>query len=355
MSTGKKSLRSLLKNYELVSKLEKIGITTAKDLLDSNKYYLMNQLSLSLKDIDIILYEASGNLFDQNKVTCLELYNETVNSKKYMSTSVTTIDNALRGGLPIGSITEIVGSPGTGKTQFCFGVCIKALVDHWKNNPYNDGGVLYYDTENKFDAIRFKKIAMCKFPELFDPLISTDANHRLDKLCSKIEIRKVSSTNELNEDISSKETKDLIVERGISLIIIDSIACLFKNEYGGDDRDKEKFLMAPAAMLKTIADKASVTVLVTNQVSQTDSTSDDTNIYGDTYIQNSSEIKPFLGPSWHHCITSRLVMQSTLINFIQSDEKFIHITKSPVAPYSKIMYTITDAGITCLNSNVNII
>jgi len=353
--TTKKSLRNLLNNYELVNKLERIGITTAKDLLESNKYYLMNQLSLSLKDIDIIIYEASGNLFDQNKITCLEIFNEITTSKRFMSTSVITIDNALRGGLPIGSITEIVGSPGTGKTQFCLGVCIQSLVDHWKNNSYNDGGVLYYDTENKFDATRFKKIAISKFPELFDPLISTDASHRLDKLCSKVEIRKVNSTNELNEDISSKETKDLIVERGISLIIIDSIACLFKNEYGGDDRDKEKFLMAPAAMLKTIADKAGVTVLVTNQISQVDSSFDDTNIFGDTYIQNSSEIKPFLGPTWHHCITSRLVMQSSLINFIQSDERFIHLTKSPIAPYSKIMYTITDAGITCLSNDSNII
>ena len=357
---SRKSLNTLLSNRDVVTKLAQLGITTSRDLLEANKILLIYHLNLSLRDVDEVIQEVSSNLFDQRLTSCREIYSEYLKSQNFMSSSIKSLDDALRGGLPIGRLTEIVGSAGAGKTQFCLGVCVHAIVDHWKKNAFAvvntadgnapaysaGGGVLYYDTENKFDAIRFKKIAINKFPELFDSQFSTDAVHRLEILCSKVTIRKVFTTKELNDDIDSKETKDFIVERGITLIVIDSIAYLFRNE-SGDEHSKEANLVAPAANLKKIADRMGAVVLITNQISQIDYDSSNNNKYGDTFQQNSSELRPFLGSTWSHCITSRLVMRSGMVNFKPTEEKYIDIAKSPLAPNMILAYKITDAGISC--------
>ena len=352
---SKKSLNTLLSNRDIVTKLAHGGITTSRDLLEANKILLMYQLGLSLKDVDDIIQEVTSNLFDQRMTSCREIYLEYLKSQNFMSSSIKLLDDAMRGGLPIGRLTEIVGSPGAGKTQFCLGVCVQAIVDHWKKNafsvygnaPYSaGGGVLYYDTENKFDAVRFKKIAISKYPELFDSQISNDGIHRLEILCNKVEVRKVFTAKELNDDIDSKETKDFIVERGITLIVVDSIAYLFRNE-SGDEKTKEAKLVAPAANLKYIADMMGAVVLITNQISQVDCDNSANNKYGDIFRQNSSELRPFLGSTWYHCITCRLIMRTGMVNFKPSDEKYIDIAKSPLAPNTILAYKITDGGISC--------
>jgi RAD51-like protein 1 len=353
-------LRNIITNVDIINKLEKVGITTSRDILEANKVLLLFILDISLKDIDIIIDDVSKCLFNEKLSHCREIYEDYTKSQNFMSSSIKILDDALRGGLPIGCITEITGSPGTGKTQFCFGVCVQAVVDHWKKNAfsaiqtvdgnspmyYGGGGVLYYDTENKFDANRFKQIAINKYPELFDNQISNDAIHRLETLCNKVVIRKVLTSDELNNDIASKETKDFIVERGITLVVLDSIAHLFRNE-SGDEHSKELKLVAPAANLKAIADKIGIVVLVTNQIAQVDSDYVSSNQFDDIFQQNTSNFRPYLGPTWSHCITCRVIMRCSMSNFQLSDERYMEIAKSPIAPKFIIKYSITDSGVTC--------
>lgn len=80
-----------------------------------------------------------------------------------MRTLIPPLDAALGGGLPPGTVTEIVGPAGLGKTQFCLGMCVVGCLDRLREN----GRVLYIDTERKFSGERLAEIARTRFPECF--------------------------------------------------------------------------------------------------------------------------------------------------------------------------------------------
>lgn len=71
-------------------------------------------------------------------------------------TTLVGLDEALRGGLPVDSITEIVGPPGIGKTQFCHTMAVVALTllaPQPVMRPH--GSVIYIDTETTFSPQRY--------------------------------------------------------------------------------------------------------------------------------------------------------------------------------------------------------
>lgn len=72
-------------------------------------------------------------------------------------TSCYEIDKMLNGGVRIGNLTEIYGEAGTGKTQFCFQLCINVQM------PESMGGLageaLFVDCENCFSTKRLLQMA----------------------------------------------------------------------------------------------------------------------------------------------------------------------------------------------------
>lgn len=70
-------------------------------------------------------------------------------------TTLSHLDVLLKGGLPVGSITEIVGPPGVGKTQFCHTLAVVALTSLAPQPSLRiDGSVIYLDTETTFSPQR---------------------------------------------------------------------------------------------------------------------------------------------------------------------------------------------------------
>jgi RAD51-like protein 1 len=57
----------------------------------------------------------------------------------------------------------------------------------------------------------------------------------------------------------------LVIEEGIKLIVLDSIAALARKE-NLNETDKEQFIIRQAALLKKTAELCSCAVLVTNQI-----------------------------------------------------------------------------------------
>ena len=62
------------------------------------------------------------------------------------------LDEALGGGVPTGSITELVGPAGAGKTQFCLTLAVAAAAPTHVGGL--DSGVVFVDTEQKFSGAR---------------------------------------------------------------------------------------------------------------------------------------------------------------------------------------------------------
>ena len=101
-------------------------------------------------------------------------------SPSFISTNIPGLDQLLNGGLPKGSITEICGPPGVGKTQLCLFLCVQAFLSSY-NATRNAGcnnvaasistslktqpplpahtRIIYIDTEGAFSAERLQVLA----------------------------------------------------------------------------------------------------------------------------------------------------------------------------------------------------
>lgn len=84
---------------------------------------------------------------------------------------------------------------GVGKTQFCIGCCVQAVVMSNSSSPSDTssalkkrGGVVYIDTELKFDSMRLIDVAISSYPEIYSAEYSVDAPHQIDKFLKSVKV-----------------------------------------------------------------------------------------------------------------------------------------------------------------------
>jgi len=153
------------------------------------------------------------------------------------------LDNMLDGGYESDIITTLYGPAGSGKTNLCILCCI---------NTARSKKVIYVDTENNFSVDRFRQICS-----------STHQNYA--KLLNNIIFLRPGSFDEQKK--SFEKLKDSINNK-VGLIIIDSIAMLYRLEIGKNDDIYEvnRELGKQLAFLKELASKKLIPILLTNQV-----------------------------------------------------------------------------------------
>lgn len=156
-----------------------------------------------------------------------------------LGTGTDVMDWLLEGGYEKDVVTTIYGPPGSGKTNLCL-LCIAHAVKNKK--------IIYIDTEGSFSVSRFKQIAE-DYKEI---------------------LKRIIFLRPLNFDEQKKafETLKGIINDSVGLIVLDSIAMLYRLELG-----KSKNLYAinrdlglQLSYLTEIARKQKIPVLVTNQV-----------------------------------------------------------------------------------------
>lgn len=96
----------------IVECLSARGILTAKDLLETSPLALMVYLDLSLVDANKIILHVSSKIAFARNSTALEILRARSQQNLYLRTGIGELDSAMRGGLNIGSISEICGPPG---------------------------------------------------------------------------------------------------------------------------------------------------------------------------------------------------------------------------------------------------
>ncbi|MBI2651365.1 DNA repair and recombination protein RadB [Candidatus Woesearchaeota archaeon] len=154
------------------------------------------------------------------------------------------LDIMLEGGYETDVITTIYGPAGSGKTGLCI-LCAINVVRSGKK-------VVYIDTENNFSIDRFSQICSS---------ISIDYKKTLNSI---VFLKPVSFEEQKK---TFEKLKDIINDR-IGLIVIDSIAMLYRLELGKNDDIYEvnKELGRQLAFLTEIAGKKNIPILITNQV-----------------------------------------------------------------------------------------
>lgn len=158
---------------------------------------------------------------------------------KKISTGSAIFDDFLEGGYETDTITTIYGPAGCGKTLFCILAMINVVKEGKK--------VIYIDTEG-FSVERFKQL-----------------DNDYDLILKHVTFLKPTSFEEqLNvfKKINSHVNKD------IGLIVVDSIAMLYRLELGNSEKNYSltNALGLQIQLLSEIARKNNIPVLITNQV-----------------------------------------------------------------------------------------
>lgn len=161
------------------------------------------------------------------------------------------LNKFLFGGYETDVITTIYGPGGSGKTNICLLVAVSQAK---KGNK-----VIYVDTEGGFSSDRVSQ------------LLGEEKN-RIDEVLQNIFILKPTSFDEQEE--SFEQLLKFVKKGDISLIIIDSIAMLYRIELGDAIKSEEtenirevnRKLANQLRILNEISRKQNIPVIVTNQV-----------------------------------------------------------------------------------------
>lgn len=163
-----------------------------------------------------------------------------------ISTSSIALDKLLGGGVRVGMLTDVFGASGTGKTQFCFQLCVNCAKP--KNKKGLNANVLFIDATNTFRPERISQIAK---------------HAGLDnKLLDRIFVSKIYSSGDQIAAI-----KRITTIPNLKLVVIDNIADLFSFEYK-QSMGAEKHLKFMRFMheLALYALNCNVTIVATNSV-----------------------------------------------------------------------------------------
>ena len=161
---------------------------------------LMLLLDMNLQEVKSMLRQISARLISKSK-TALDILNERLLKACFLLTGMKHLDEAMKGGIPYGTITEICGNPGIGKTQFCLGVYVQFFL------KFNSSKVVYFDTEMKFDVNRLQQIAK---------KISTSVS--IDLMLSNVILKRPTTCKMFLSEIEELET--LVISERINLVLI---------------------------------------------------------------------------------------------------------------------------------------
>ena len=230
------------------------------------------------------------------------------------------LDSALGGGVPTGSITELVGPAGAGKTQFCLTLAVAAAAPTSVGGL--DSGVVFVDTEQKFSGARVAEIAANAFPSVYGvssddaPQIAAEKATALRSLTEKILVLTPSTLSETLQRLSGLE--EALIDHAVRLLVVDSVAALARAEFGvgrGQIARRQELLGQIASVLKRQAERLHMAALVTNQVTTRARAADegaDSNALADAGAGDASATAATaaaLGVKWAHCVNTRLVLE----------------------------------------------
>lgn len=307
------------------------------DLLDTTRLEMLHTTRLFSEDLHLLI-EAAVQATAPPICTARQLSR----TGAHLQTGLPTLDVALAGGLAVGTVTEITGIAGSGKTQMCLHLAARAVLD----DPH--AHVVYIDTERSFTARRFASILNGLAPdgvgtisaEADDPVLRA----RLDRV---IVVRPLSSAHLIGAvqalgQFMAKQIK-------VALIVIDSIGALVRAEFDREARMKRvEHLTALSAAIKRMADKLQAVVVVANQVVRL--IDDGASLCGELEGQAGARLQPSLGVSWAHNVNYRLLFQcmhgeARVSRQPDACRRSIRIEKSPKSAQSTVVVRIGEAGL----------
>ncbi|HEC38617.1 MAG TPA: DNA repair and recombination protein RadA [bacterium] len=169
-----------------------------------------------------------------------------------ITTGSQELDDSLGGGIETGSLIEFFGEFRTGKTQICHQLCVNVQLPKEKGGL--EGRALYIDTEGTFRPERIIQMSE-----------GLDLDYK--KVLKNIIFGRAYNSD--HQILLIKEATNLIREKNIKLIIVDSLIGHFRSEYIGRGTlaTRQQTINAHLHDLLRLCDiYPDLAVVVTNQV-----------------------------------------------------------------------------------------
>ncbi len=231
-----------------------------------------------------------------------------------ITTGSQELDDLLGGGIETGSVIEFFGEFRTGKTQIAHQLCVNVQLP--KEEGGIEGNALYIDTEGTFRPERIIQMAEAK------------------NLDSKKILKNIVYGRAYNSDhqiLLIKEAANIIKEKNIKLIIVDSLIGHFRSEYVGRGTlaNRQQLLNMHLHDLLRLCDiHPDLAIIVTNQVAAKPDV-----FYGNPLTAAGGNIVA-------HGSTIRVFLRKG-----KGEQRIAKIVDAPHLPEGEAVFSITEEGI----------
>ncbi|XP_037023219.2 DNA repair protein RAD51 homolog 4 isoform X2 [Artibeus jamaicensis] len=288
---------------DMVQLLRSHGIKTVADLVSADLEEVAQKCGLSYKAL-VALRRVLLAQFSAFPFNGADLYEELKTSTAILSTGIGSLDKLLDAGLYTGEVTEIVGVPGSGKTQVC--LCVAANVAQGLQQ-----NVLYVDANGGLTASRILQLLQARTPDEGEQAAAL----RRIQVARAFDVFQVL---DVLQDLRGAVAQQVSDSSGnVKVVIVDSVTAVVSPLLGGQQREGLALMMQLAQELKTLARDLGVAVVVTNHM---------------TRDRDSGKLRPALGRSWSFVPSTRVVLAGGEGAGAPGSRRTMCLTKSPRLP-----------------------
>ncbi|NXV69671.1 RA51D protein, partial [Molothrus ater] len=288
---------------DMIQLLRDSGIRTVVDFVSSDLEDVAQKCSLSYKALVAVrrVLLAQFSAFPANGA---DLYEELKSSTAILPTGSPSLDQLLDSGLYTGEVMELMGAPGTGKTQVCLGIAASVSLGLKQH-------VLFLDSTGGFTASR-----------LYQMLQARTEDEEEQAALQRVQVQRVFNIYEVLralQELRDRLSQQVLSSTGpLKVVVLDSVSAVISPLLGGRQSEGLALMMQLSRELKTLAREFSLAVVVTNQV---------------TRDSSSGPLKPALGRSWSFVPSTRVLLESKGGPWERSStQRAASLAKSPRQP-----------------------
>lgn len=263
--------------------LKRAKLTSISSILEYSNGDLIRRTGLNEIQVQELVQMSSEAILSHTvPLTALDI-SQKVHQK--LSVGCPIIDHWLDGGLLPFCLTELAGTSAAGKTQFCLQLALTVQLPSLEYGGFS-GRAVYVSTEGALPIGRLKEMAQS--------MTRKCPHFKVDNLMDGILLQHCATIQELKVLLSHEILTLLQQSTDIKLLIIDSLAALFRVEYQTiEDPIRAQDLKSIGKSLHWLMYEHKLTIVCTNQMT------------GDVSTGTNC---PALGTLWTNMVHMRLIL-----------------------------------------------
>ncbi|RXM90739.1 DNA repair protein XRCC3 [Acipenser ruthenus] len=305
-------------NPKVVHAVKRANVKTFREVLSLSGPDLQRLTKLSHADVHHLQKTVAAAVQTDPAVTGIH---------QKLSLGCPVLDSLLRGGIHLLGIVEIAGESSAGKTQICMQLCLS--VQYPRKYGGLEAGAVYICTEDTFPTKRLQQLSSLQ--------------------------HKLRPEDSLNSCISKRVP--ILLSRGlVRLVVVDSIAALFRCEFEAKDALlRAKHLLAFGATLHSLSHRFKTPIVCVNQVADAVG---DFDLVQSNFGLLDKKVLPTLGITWSNQLLIRLMVSRTRFSLqewlpglaaqpwhLGSVVRTMEVVFAPHLPQSFCYYTVSIDGV----------